>query len=112
MVLDLMLANLQHPLWGWADPHSIQLLEYWKAQDPVVFVLVRRMPTIIALTLLVLKMPLPRLSGAPQPCLQNWVAYNSALLQFYLRNPQRCVLVHASEAEPSAQRYVQLINSH
>ena len=110
MVLDLMLANLQHPLWGWADPHSIQLLEYWKAQDPqVVFVLVYDAPH-TALTRLSLED-----AAAPaevlQQRLQTWVAYNSALLQFYLRNPQRCVLVHASEAEPSAQRYVQLINS-
>lgn len=110
MVLDLMLANLQHPLWGWADPHSIQLLEYWKAQDPqVVFVLVYDAPY-TALTRLSLED-----AAAPaevlQQRLQTWVAYNSALLQFYLRNPQRCVLVHASEVEPSAQRYVQLINS-
>ena len=110
MVLVLMLAILQHPLWGWADPHSIQLLEYWKAQDPqVVFVLVYDAPH-TALTRLSLED-----AAAPaevlQQRLQTWVAYNSALLQFYLRNPQRCVLVHASEAEPSAQRYVQLINS-
>lgn len=110
MVLDLMLANLQHPLWGWTDPHSIQLLEYWKAQDPqVVFVLVYDAPH-TALTRLSLED-----AAAPaevlQQRLQTWVAYNSALLQFYLRNPQRCVLVHASEVEPSAQRYVQLINS-
>jgi hypothetical protein len=41
MVLDLMLSNLDQPLWGWADPQAVYLLDYWKEQDPqVVFVLV------------------------------------------------------------------------
>lgn len=110
MVLDLMLANLDHSLWGWADSHVIQLLEYWKAQDPqIAFVLVYDAPQ-TALTRLSLEDAAASIKELQQR-LKVWVAYNSTLLQFYLRNTQRCVLVHASQVEPSAQHYVQLINS-
>lgn len=111
MVLDLMLSNLEQPLWGWADPQVIYLLDYWKAQDPqVVFVLVYDAPS-TALTRLSLEE-----AAAPQQQLaqrlKTWVAYNSALLAFYLRNPQRSVLVHAGQAVPSAKNYLQLVNTH
>lgn len=110
MVLDLMLSNLEQPLWGWADPQVIYLLDYWKAQDPqVVFVLVYDAPS-TALTRLSLEE-----AAAPQQQLaqrlKTWVAYNSALLQFYLRNPQRCVLVHAAQVADSSKNYLQLINA-
>lgn len=110
MVLDLMLANLKHPLWGWADTQAVQLLEYWKTQDPqMVFVLVYDAPqtTLARLSLQDASAPITTV----QQRLKTWVAYNSALLQFYLRNPQRCVLVHATQGEPSASSYLQLINS-
>lgn len=111
MVLDLMLSNLEQPLWGWADPQVIYLLDYWKAQDPqVVFVLVYDAPS-TALT----RLSLEEAAATPQQLqqrLQTWVAYNSALLAFYLRNPQRSVLVHAGQAVPSAKNYLQLVNTH
>ncbi|MFC4621190.1 chromosome partitioning protein ParA [Comamonas nitrativorans] len=114
MVLDLMLANLEHPLWGWADPHTIDLLEYWQAQDPqIVFVLVYDAPHTAITRLCLEDAAAP--AGKLQQRLQTWVAYNSTLLQFYLRNRQRCVLVHAHQIEQfesAAQRYVQLINTH
>ncbi|UBQ40029.1 hypothetical protein [Comamonas thiooxydans] len=41
LALDLMLANVEQPLWGWADAQAVYLLDYWKSQDPqTVFVLV------------------------------------------------------------------------
>src|SRR5690606_33895893 len=30
MALDLMLGNLDQPLWGWADAQAIYALDYWK----------------------------------------------------------------------------------
>jgi hypothetical protein len=39
-----------------------------------------------------------------------WVAYNAALLHFHLRNPQRSVLVHARQVQPSARSYLQQLS--
>jgi hypothetical protein len=41
MVLDLMLANIDHSFWGWSDPDTVYLLNFWKSVDPkIVFILV------------------------------------------------------------------------
>jgi hypothetical protein len=109
MVLDLMLGNLEQTLWGWTDTQAVYLLDYWKEQDPqVVFVLVYDAPE-TALTRLTLEQ-----AGAPQEELQRrlnaWTAYNAALLHFHLRNPQRSVLVHARQVQPSARHYLQQLS--
>jgi hypothetical protein len=41
LALDLLLGNLQQPLWGWADARSIYWLDYWAQLDPhITFVMV------------------------------------------------------------------------
>jgi len=106
MVLDLMLGNLDHPLWGWSDPQAVYLLDYWKNLDPkVVFALAYDAPH-TALTRLSLEQ-----AGAPEQELQRrldaWVAYNSALLNFHLRHPTRSVLVHAQQVKSLATHTLQ-----
>ena len=66
MVLDLVLANLAQPLWGWADTEAVYLLDYWKEQDPqVVFVLVYDAPETV-----LTRVPLGQ-AAAPQEELQR-----------------------------------------
>jgi len=106
MVLDLMLGNLDHPLWGWADPQAVYLLDYWKNLDPkVVFALTFDAPY-TALTRLSLDE-----AAAPEEELQRrldaWVAVNSALLSFHLGNPSRSVLVHSQHVQTLATRTLQ-----
>ena len=109
MVLDLMLSNLEQPLWGWSDPQAIYLLDYWKEQDPqVVFVLVYDEPQTVYT-----RFTLEQASAPPeeqQRRMDAWVAYNAALLHFHLRNPQRSVLVHARQVQPSARSYLQQLS--
>jgi len=109
MVLDLMLGNLGSPVWGWVDPQAIYLLDYWKGLDPeIVFVLVYDAPH-SALTRLSLEE-----AGASEQELQRrldaWVAYNSALLHFHLRNPGRSVLVHVGQTKPLVRRHLQYLS--
>jgi len=109
MVLDLMLNNLDHPLWGWADHQAVYLLDYWKDLDPkVVFVLAYDAPH-TALTRLRLEE-----ANASEEELQRrldaWVAYNSALLHFHLRNPTRSVLVHTQQVKPAGNHYLQYLS--
>lgn len=109
LVLDLVLGNMEQPLWAWLDPQAVHLLDFWQQQsEHTVFMLVY-----------------DDLHNIYQHCLQggadaspesinakvqSWVAYNEALLQFHLRNPERSFLVHAKQVAQSAQSYVQQIN--
>ena len=109
LVLDLVLGNMDQPLWAWLDPQAVHLLDFWQQQsEHTVFMLVY-----------------DDLHNIYQQCLQggadaspesinakvqSWVAYNEALLQFHLRNPERSLLVHAKQVAQSAQSYVQQIN--
>ncbi len=110
LALDLVLANMEQPLWGWADVQAIYLLDYWKAQDPqTMFVLVYDTPQ-TALT----RHAVEHLETNPealQAKVNAWVAYNSALLSFHLRNPERSLLVHADQVQASATNYVQQLSA-
>ncbi|MDH1765983.1 chromosome partitioning protein ParA [Comamonas aquatica] len=110
LALDLVLANMEQPLWGWADVQAVYLLDYWKAQDPqTMFVLVYDTPQ-TALT----RHAVEHLEADPealQAKVKAWVAYNSALLSFHLRNPERSLLVHADQVQASATHYVQQLSA-
>ncbi|MDE1556679.1 MULTISPECIES: hypothetical protein [Comamonas] len=110
LALDLVLANMEQPLWGWADVQAVYLLDYWKAQDPqTMFVLVYDAPQ-TALT----RHAVEHLETDPealQAKVNAWVAYNSALLSFHLRNPERSLLVHADQVQASATHYVQQLSA-
>ncbi|QKS64252.1 hypothetical protein [Cupriavidus gilardii] len=110
MALDLMLGNLEHPVWGWADPLAIRLLEYWKSLDPsIAFVLVYDSPR----TLLTREVEAcADLSSTKlQERVDGWCNYNEELLRFYHRNADRALLVHAQQVERSVSRYVQQVRA-
>lgn len=111
MVVDLMLANLDQALWGWADTDAVYLLDYWKEQDPqVVFVLVYDTPETV-----LTRAPLDQAAASEEELqrrIDAWVAYNAALLHFHLRNLGCSVLVHASQVQASARKTLQHISAH
>lgn len=106
LALDLALANLHQPLWGWSDARNIYWFDYWRTLDPhATFLMVYGHP---ATTLQAnsdtladadLGMEVPRL-------LENWQAYNGAILRLYSRHPERCLLVNASRAKQQIQDYL------
>ena len=110
LALDLVLANMEQPLWGWADVQAVYLLDYWKAQDPqTMFVLVYDTPQTA-----LIRHAVEHLETDPdalQAKVNAWVAYNSALLSFHLRNPERSLLVHADQVKVSAEHYVQQLSA-
>lgn len=111
MALDLMLGNLDQPIWGWADPQSIYLLNYWRDLDPnITFILVYDRPH----TVLTQANAEDVATLSPQALSQRtrqWAAYNAALLHFYHRNPQRCLLVHSQQVRESAASYLQQVRT-
>ncbi len=110
LALDLMLANMEQSLWGWADVQAVYLLDYWKTQDPqTMFVLVYDTPQ-SALT----RHAVEQLETDPealQAKINGWMAYNAALLRFHLRNTERSLLVHSDQVQASAPHYLQQLST-
>ena len=107
MALDLMLGNLDQEFWGWSDPQAIFLLDYWLSLDPAItFVFVYDKPQSV-----LTRMDAQSAAGLDSQSLQQrahgWTAYNAALLHFFLRHPQRCLLVNTQQVRASAASYLQ-----
>jgi hypothetical protein len=110
MALDLLLGNIDQPLWGWADAQSVYLLDYWKGMDPrIAFILVYDTPQQLVAQAFDEQTPLS--PEALQQAADNWSTYNAALLHFYHRNSERCLLVHAQEVRASAGAYLQQVRT-
>lgn len=106
MALDLMLGNLEQKLWGWSDPQSIYSLEYWRQlDDGLTFVLVYDEPKQALFNATVKRDTLS--STTIEHHINNWKAYNGALLAFFLRNRNRCVLVNAQQVKRNADACLQ-----
>ncbi len=96
--MDMFMGNVDQEHWGWADPNSIFLLDYWRDYEANTrFLLVYNSPN-TALAQVLEK--LPATPEAAEEFLHSWYSYNDALLRFYLRNQSRCILVN-SEAVSS-----------
>lgn len=109
LVLDLVLGNMEQPLWAWLDPQAVHLLDFWQQQSAhTVFMLVY--DDIHNIYQQCLQGGADASPESINAKVQSWVAYNEALLQFHLRNPERSFLVHAKQVAQSAQSYVQQIN--
>lgn len=95
LALDLLLANLDQPLWGWADPQAVHLLDYWCSIVPDLrVVLVYDRPDGV-LTRLSATDALALTPEGVVELLEGWAAYQEAALHFSYRHRDRCLLVHA-----------------
>ncbi|MXE51033.1 hypothetical protein FQ037_26220, partial [Escherichia coli] len=81
--------------WGWSDPNLIFLLNYWlDLDDKLMFVLVYDKPQSV---LIDRKNETYVDERNIERKINNWNAYNSALLRFFLRNKKRCILVSSEQ---------------
>lgn len=79
-------------LWGWKDPRSALMLDYWAGLLPQArYVFVYRWPWDVADS--ILRIGHPTFVARPDYALRVWHYYNWHLLDFYRRNPGRCVLI-------------------
>ena len=106
LALDLLLGNLEQELWGWADPQAIYLLDYWKNLDhQLAFVLVYDSPQ-TSMAGLFDNPEVDCTEEVVQAASANWLAYNEALLNFYLGNTERCLLVHGQQVRAKTADYL------
>lgn len=109
LALDLVLANIGQSVWGWADPNTVYLLDFWRELEPrMTFVLVYDSPGRL-------------LSGCAggsvrsaddaHERINSWLAYNNAIRRFYLTHPDRCLLVHSQQVPLALESYLEQLQA-
>ena len=107
--IDLFMGNIDQGDWGWADARSVWLLDFWKDLDSQTrFVLAYSSPEYAIGTAL-----RDRLAGPEdvETLLASWIAYHSAMLRFYNRNPDRCLLVNVSTVTQEPQAFIEALST-
>lgn len=106
MALDVMLNNINQPLWGWSDPQAIFLLNYWKELIPETkFILVYDTP--LSSLQQAFEIESSRLTkGILSKAIRNWNTYNEALLHFFYRNIENCLLVHSKQVQSFSSHFI------
>ncbi|MDI4637442.1 MULTISPECIES: hypothetical protein [Halomonadaceae] len=94
LALDLLLGNMEQAgVWGWAASNTLPLLKLWhEADEKTWFILTYQHPAMALQQAMASDGP-----DDPELILNNWVAYHRALLSFYRRHPERCLLVHTQQ---------------
>ena len=106
LALDLMMGNLDHEMWCWADPDALPLLEYWNDLDErLAFVLVYDAPDNFIARSFADSEEIT--SHALTSRLKEWNVYNRALMKFYLRHTDRSYLVQASQIRSNSSEYLE-----
>ena len=111
LAADLFLTNINQPVWGWSDHQTAVLMDYWKEFDSQVrLVLVYNAPQIyLAQALAQENQPTTQVVSA---ALAQWVRWNTALLRYFHRHPEHCVLVNSQEAVAQPQALVNALAPH
>jgi hypothetical protein len=97
-------------LWGWKDPRSTVLLNFWQELVPnAKYIFVYRYPWEVADSM-------QRLGAAvfldnPGYALKIWEFYNRQILEFYSQNQERCLLLSTNCLALKEAELSRLINS-
>lgn len=106
---ELFRANLTTDLWGWSDPNSLWLLDFWLAFEPSLrFILAASPPQ----TLFAAALRDAHLPSDPEQLLTQWQTAHQRLLRFALRHPERTLLIDADSAVRNPQAFIEQCAAH
>jgi glycosyltransferase involved in cell wall biosynthesis len=95
-------------LWGWKDPRTTLLLDFWdRLLDGAYYIFVYRFPWDVADSMQRLGEPL--FLRNPDYAYRIWSFYNRHLLDFFIKNSQRCLLLSTNALQLDPKRLVELI---
>ena len=105
---ELVVSNMNSEDWGWADPNSIYLLDYWKEFDSstryvFVYASPKRTLTEIFRRGITDEVEIDRL-------MQRWQRQNAELLKFYKANKSRCIMVDIAKVETDPEEFIGELN--
>ena len=107
---DLVQHQKRELLWGWADSRTAVLFDLWEELLPeALYILVYRHPLDVLFSLLETNFD-PNLSGDLSRAVTTWQYYNKRIHDFYLKNPERCVLVHSQSVVENPGKFLSLIS--
>lgn len=105
----LIASRQQNPsLWGWKDPRTTLMLEFWQQLLPEArYLLVYRAPWDVADSIMRLHAPI--FCQNPHYPVKAWHYYNRLLLEFYRQHPQQCILFNINAFIQEPKRLVELL---
>ena len=113
LAMDLMLANVHQPVWGWSDPAAVRLLQFWHDIHPELqFVLVYDTPGELLVSACQTLDPArdwPQIEATLAQGMAQWRQYHEALLAFYLRHTRRCLLVQRQQVRHAPDQFLALL---
>lgn len=110
MALDLFLNNLERQFWGWSDPYAIYTLDYWASLDEnLTFILVYDHPRSVLEQAANSRESF--INNTVEHLIDNWIAYNTALLDFYSNNRKRCLLISSWQVKKNTKNLVEKLQS-
>lgn len=100
----------QSGLWGWKDPRTSLMLDFWNQIIPNArYLFVYRYPWDV--TDSILRLNIPFFSANPETCLKVWKFYNRHILEFHQRHDNQCLLVNLNTLLTSPGKVLELLKT-
>ncbi len=109
LATDLLLSNLDDEYWGWAESRSVYSLDFWADQDPNIIFIFACTDLVEEVHQKISEMNSDE-SVDLEVLLNDWYERHSIMLDFYLRFPNRCILIDVAEALSNPYKHVSFIS--
>lgn len=105
LALDLLLANIDQPIWGWSNPEALSVLDFWKNIDPnFSFLFSYDNPSLILRN--------TSDENSIEEKIHEWVNYYQSTLDFYLNNRERSILLNQQRFNNDINSAVNLLEQN
>lgn len=107
---QIFMSNWEQSMWGWADYRSTWLLEFWRDFDANTKFVLLYTPAVTALAGVLTDRS--EVNFDAKFVLDQWCIYQTELLRFFHRNPERCIIVDVRRLSSDPVGIIRRINDH
>ena len=105
-----LIAQQKSPMWGWKDPRTTLFLNFWDQLLPdAKYIFIYRSPWEVVDSLY-RRATDDTLLEHPEIAVQMWIHYNHKVLDFYEKNPEKCLLANVYNVGNKSEYFVSQIN--